>query len=120
MEIIGNYFGFSAVENGKELAYIQLVQNGMSISFKEECDTDIKTKITSLCETQKDKIYRIITKSTKKGYDVCFLYLNGKYKKVAQLNYGQLLVFNECSEYTTEIEKYVSEHIRESFIICPC
>jgi hypothetical protein len=120
MEIIGNYFGFSAVENGKELAYIQLVQNGMSISFKEELDIKTKTKITSLCENQKDKIYRIITSSTKKGYDVCFLYLNGTYQKVAQLNYGQLLIFNEFSNQTTEIEKYVNEHIRESFMICPC
>jgi hypothetical protein len=120
MEITVNYFGFSVVENGKELAYIQLVQNGMSISFKEELDIKIKTMITSLCENKKDKVYRIITSSTKTGYDVYLLYLNGSYQKVAELNYAQLLILHEFLVHTTEIEQYVNEHILENFMICPC
>jgi len=120
MEIIVDGFGFSVVENRKKLASIQLVQNYMTLSFTEEVDEENKNLIRLLCENKKNEVYRIIASSTKKGYDLCFLYLNGNYQKVAELNYGQLLVLNEFLVYTTEIEQYANENILENFTVCPC
>ncbi len=120
MEIIVDRFGFSVVENEKKLASIQLVQNHMTLSFTEGVDEEKRSLIGFLCESQKDVTYRIIASSTKKGYDLYFLYLSGIYQKVATLNYGELEVIELYSGFTTEIEQYANENILENFTICPC
>lgn len=120
MEIIVDRFGFSVVENGKKLASIQLVQNHMTLSFTEGVDEENKNLIRLLCESQKDVAYRIIASATKKGYDLCFLYLSGIYQKVATLNYGELEIVERYSGFTAEIEQYANENIFENFTVCPC
>ncbi len=127
MEITVDYFGFSVVDNGKKVASVQLVQLtkddptlSLAFSFAEGIRKETEMLIKSFCEKQKNLVYRIIASPTKEGYDLSLLYLNGTYQKVATLNYGQLLILNDFLDHTTEIEQYVSEHIRESFMICPC
>jgi hypoxanthine phosphoribosyltransferase len=120
MEIVKKNFGFSVVEDQKELAYLQLIQTRISIEYKETVSEEKKLQIVQFCEQRKKHVYKFISKPTSKGHEIGVLYLNGDYFKVAELNYGKLEILEPFSNLTTEIECYVNENILENFTVCPC